>query len=565
MARIQIELSGQPVTLDVPQGMDPAQYAEQVGQRHAGQETYDASTGGGELRLGGAVGVNTGIETPEWLDRGLAGVGRGMTNVARQVGNMTGQVSDEELDQAATLDQDLLNTTAGQVGNFVGEVAATAPVGGAAVGVGKAAGTAAARGMLPRAIAKATASPLGVMAMEGAGTGAILAGPDERGQGAAAGTAIAGSLGLAGKGLKRALAKPWVNKTDEAVQMEAMTGTNVPLSHSAEKGIVKKIYEGIVSTFPGVGSKFRGQYDDALQDFRRYVAEEALPPGIGRELPDTDDMQTIMGALRQKWDEAYDFDFKDVPMKLGSVDNYGLPRIADKALKKMWPKSVKMPKPGDTVSGQDILNLKATAQQVINKTDATEKGYIKAMKDWRDSLDDVLKQNLDIGNGPLAQEYKRYENLAPFYTKYQDVLHAANKATDAASAFQPKQLLKSTNQRSHGKGAEGGGALNDEAKLASKIFKGWRSEDALFQNIAALHLASSAMGFGVGGPVGAAMGAALPYALSKQLAKPGVQRALAGQLPTQRALARTLRTIQPAAEAVGRHATRAATVGATSE
>jgi hypothetical protein len=51
----------------------------------------------------------------------LAGVGKGMTDLARGAGQMLGVVSEEDIKRARELDAPLMKTTAGKVGNFAGQ------------------------------------------------------------------------------------------------------------------------------------------------------------------------------------------------------------------------------------------------------------------------------------------------------------------------------------------------------------------------------------------------------------------------------------------------------------
>lgn len=88
-------------------------------------EKMDASAGGGTLQFGP---VDTGIKTPEWLDRGLSGLGKAITDSGRGVGQMVGLTSRADVAESRKLDSDLMNTTAGKVGDFVGNVATTLPL-----------------------------------------------------------------------------------------------------------------------------------------------------------------------------------------------------------------------------------------------------------------------------------------------------------------------------------------------------------------------------------------------------------------------------------------------------
>lgn len=65
-----------------------------------------------------------GMSGPE---RFLAGVGKGMTDVARGVGQMVGAVDRDDVAQSRRLDSSLMDTGAGMAGNIAGSVAALAP------------------------------------------------------------------------------------------------------------------------------------------------------------------------------------------------------------------------------------------------------------------------------------------------------------------------------------------------------------------------------------------------------------------------------------------------------
>lgn len=84
----------------------------------------DPSAGGGTLQVGP---FDTGIKTPEWLDRGLAGVGKAFADVARGAGQIVGAVSRDDVQESRKLDAPLMATTAGKVGNFAGNMALVAP------------------------------------------------------------------------------------------------------------------------------------------------------------------------------------------------------------------------------------------------------------------------------------------------------------------------------------------------------------------------------------------------------------------------------------------------------
>jgi hypothetical protein len=82
----------------------------------------DPSAGGGTLQIGS---FDTGWPTPQWEDRILSGIGRGMTHTARSVGNLLGLVPDSAMANESAIDKPLLSTRTGRAGNILGESALT--------------------------------------------------------------------------------------------------------------------------------------------------------------------------------------------------------------------------------------------------------------------------------------------------------------------------------------------------------------------------------------------------------------------------------------------------------
>ena len=85
----------------------------------------DPSVGGGTLQFGP---LDTGIKTPEWLDRGLAGAGKAMSDLGQGVSQyLPGGATRADIAETRRIDAPLSNTTAGKVGNVLGGVAMAAP------------------------------------------------------------------------------------------------------------------------------------------------------------------------------------------------------------------------------------------------------------------------------------------------------------------------------------------------------------------------------------------------------------------------------------------------------
>lgn len=189
------------------------------------REKYDPSEGGGTLQIGP---FDTGIRTPEAVDRALAGAGKTFADLGRstkRVGSALGIGDYSQADAAedARLDKPLMDTTAGKVGKFAGDVAVTA-LPGMGMGAKLAGATTRAGSVLPQAVGAVTrgAAPYVGAAGSGAALGAALS-PEDMSGGATIG-AIGGLGGeLVGRGLTaayggaKALLEPLYEKGRERI------------------------------------------------------------------------------------------------------------------------------------------------------------------------------------------------------------------------------------------------------------------------------------------------------------------------------------------------------------
>ena len=80
----------------------------------------DPSAGGSTLNL---AGFDTGIKTPQWLDRGLSGAGKSVADTINGIKQLTGNRSQADIDEQKRLDKPLMDTGAGVTGNVAGAVA----------------------------------------------------------------------------------------------------------------------------------------------------------------------------------------------------------------------------------------------------------------------------------------------------------------------------------------------------------------------------------------------------------------------------------------------------------
>ncbi len=220
----------------------------------------------------------------------MTGIGRGMTNLARQAGNIVGMVSDEDIEAAKEKDKYLLDTAYGSAGSIVGEIAPMMLAGGP-VGAGlRAAGVA------------GKALPYATAAVEGAGAGALLAGPGERTSGAAIGAAGGGVAAGLGQTLKR-MGTGVVKETDEVAKMRQMmrhAGQDdfIGVGEAAQgqggpAGLLGYAYRNLLPMMPLAGGALEKQGAKTLGAFRKTAIRQAYgkhADDIFRELDETGDV-----------------------------------------------------------------------------------------------------------------------------------------------------------------------------------------------------------------------------------------------------------------------------------
>ena len=496
-----------------------------------------------------------------------AGIGRGMSNVARNVANIAGVegYDDETLRQKNELDQALLDTKAGMAGNIAGEIAVTLPMTGGLMSAGKAI-QGADKLRKGNVLRKTLGSSPSVLAADAGITSGVALGPDNRLQNVALGAAIGGTLGGVTKGVGAAFGRPGIRKSRDAHRLERMVENSRPESYSiplsqSGTGIGRTVYEGLVANFPGSAKMLRGQYDKALQGFRSFVADEALPKirtQSGELMPSTPpaifkngNAQQIVKALRQTWDDAWDGatpNLKKLGMRLnlGEAGGLKIPKEFNAFLKEVGARPI--PKDIKIMTGAQLMTLKRHVNNAM--TDTGKKDWIKLSQlvKLNDNIDDIILKNVGEGKGVIAKELEHYKELQKGYSKYQDVIRASRSAIGDAGEYTPTALLKATN-KTH-RGVEGSGALNVEAKTAKKSLRDFASREGIYQLIAA----GTTLGTGFLGGGLAGMAATVPMMMGA--ATPGFQRFLAGQNPTMRSLAKNLRRNKEGIKFGGAQATK---------
>lgn len=263
------------------------QAALNAGDQEAARELLHAAT-----RLAAAQATPEHYDATEGMstfDKVRAGIGQGLSNVARHAGNLVGLVDDDELEAARETDQDLLDTTAGKVGSFIGETAATAlPMAGATAGLARAGGLG----------AKLVGGLVRRGAVEGAAQGALMADPGERGEGAFLGAGLGALLPAAARGIGKVARG--LKRTPEAEDL-LRRGVDLTPGQMNPGGMLNQMEEAWQSV-PGVGSVIKGARDHAQNTFQRATAETAAAPGTKIQLGE---MSEMLDAAYQSFQPLY--------------------------------------------------------------------------------------------------------------------------------------------------------------------------------------------------------------------------------------------------------------------
>ena len=461
----------------------------------------------------------------------LAGVGSGMTDIARKAVNLVtpgeaqGFGSKAAIEEQGKTDRDLLSTGAGMAGNIVGQVAATAPVGMGAGGLIRGAGLGARAGQA---------------ALQGASEGVLAASPDDRLAGAAMGAGLGGGLsgaaGLGGKLLRRA-GRGVVDVTDEAAELQKILReidpeAIIPLSQAAKPGLAKQVYEGFVANIPG--GKVRQQLGKAQEVAREAAIAKVLPEGIHPatvfEAASEDTAQEGLSRLMSVWDDAW------TPVNTTRVtipEDFFSPGFEKLAWKQF---RYRLPKAGEAV-GEDLTKASQAIQEMINELPGGQLGAArrKYLIGWREKVDNLLKSQLD---GDALETYTKNKDK---YGAYQALLKAASSAPGTGE-FTSKALSRAASKKAGAAGLGGGvegtplAGLQRLGVLGEKSLQNFPSRQGVFQTLAATGAAGAGAGYlaGENPTVAGIAGILAPVAGARLLSSPAVQRRLVEGLSTAR-------------------------------
>ncbi len=401
----------------------------------------------------------------------LAGIGRGMVNTARQVGNMVGLVEDETLEQAREIDRPLMETGAGQAGSFVGELAATAPLAGGAVGLGGKALAAARPALRGATAARPIATGAATGAAEGALEGAILAGPGNRLQGAALGA----GLGAPGGALLPLITRGFRTPGEGVETLAEMGITDITPGQMVPTGAWNAIEETMTSA-PLIGPFIEQARQRGPTQFAQEMIQMGRPPGAERVAMRSP--AQMLDDVYKKFKPAYD-EYKGIPLPEDTAsvvsDDFidaamDQTRLYDRAARNNaleYLDNLRTKIEDRTVQSGDLLEMRSDLRGEIfrlKKSGKLEEADLleNAERALTERINTVLPEDAAQGLKAVDTQYAKYKIS-------EDALYRAGDKPQPTN-FQWQQAVKNA-MSSKGAYARGGGLMREQAQAAAETFQ----------------------------------------------------------------------------------------------
>lgn len=497
----------------------------------------------------------------------LAGIGSGMTNVARRGANMFGidnigdfDTSDEGIAQQAATDEDLGRTLPGKVGQFTGEMAALAPL-GAVGGVGRVASALPkATGALLAAQAggrvaqgtkalqagmQGTRAGLAAAGVEGAAAGAVMSNPGERMQGAAMGAGLGAGL-QGGFNVLRRTFGGLVKQSPAAQRSMQETGEEfMPISMAANtddpvSNTVKWAYDQFLPYLPFTTKKLQSQIDDATNAIRAGVIRNAAPDGAPTQLGTGESaFRDLIGAVRGYFDDGYRKVFRDDAgdqLKFQARD-LRLADDLDDDVRRIFTDAADGNGSRTYFTGDRLMEVKEKLYELATKHKGEAgRGKFDSIMRAVDEIDALVAARLRKGAGKAnAERLANYQTLDKKFLEFKQVEEAV-EAANKGGRFTGKDLSKAA--------ARQRGPLDRSLRRTAddmQVLEATVPKPSMWGRMAALR--------GVVGPavvttVGGAPAALAVAAAGPALAARGTQQFLQGQTGAQKAIRGALATGQ---------------------
>lgn len=447
-------------------------------------------------------------------ERLAAGMGQGLVNTAKNVGDIVGRVPGlgfmrpdaEKWKEERELSKPLLDTTSGKVGNFLGETVATLPIGGGAAAGGKAV----AANVAPKLLAK-LAKPMGQAMVSGSAAGAVLAGPENRGAGAAMGAALPYGLGKVG-GLVRKGYQGLVKPSDSARFLEGK-GVDLSLSQKNPRSLIGQM-ETLAADVPGFRQLIKGRQNAAKDQIQHALLNESRAPGQAMLNPAAAIDDKLAANYHQGFGRAYSEVFegemiypaihkggkgmalqgtKNKPGALLSAaqDKQVLATKYDREAVSDFLENQLTLLNGGPLRKVAVSKLPATTIQTMreNVRAASRDTSNKAQRKLLENADQVLTDVLESQMPKKAAKLREIDNA---YVRYKTMESAVRKGRDAPDGFTFKQasnaIADAADDGAYARGEMGPLApLRDITKAAATI-----ESDMATTGIRAVPLAISA-------------------------------------------------------------------------
>lgn len=494
-------------------------------------------------------------------------IGRGMLNLAgAEMPDLkaTSPLSTEAIRAREQEAKPVADTGAGLAGGLVADMAMTAPLGVVGKGMEAVAG---ARGV-PRLLGQVLGSRPAQAAVEGGLAGMTAADPEARGEGAFEGATTGAVLERGGRLLGRTL-EGLVRRTPEARALENVADLHqsevkLPLATAAsDEGMIspfmKFIYGKVLPNLPGAEGSLNRQAQRANTQFREIAMKEAAPGGMGstakgyaaglplstaKQAGAGQDVRTSMKDIQNAFEKEYGDTVKSYSFNQPNAADFTarlkqeMPNIDDTTLAGMesvFDSLSKQYSKNGILNGDSLVRMKTRLARLGRE--ATDDSVGQSLYQAQEFLDDVVRQELRVGNKPQnLKDLQRYEDLAEPWKNFSRVQKAAARTKDPEGMFTPQELMRAVKSSAGDRElARGTAPMQELASLGERTVGQEVHKPSYVERV--LTMAT----LGGAGVLGGPKGVAALYGLGRGAASPVIQDALMGTTNTQRALTEALR------------------------
>jgi hypothetical protein len=466
----------------------------------------DPSSGGGTLSIGP---FDTGVKTPQGVDRFLSGAGKAMVDIGRGAGQLVGLVDKQDVQASRERDAPLMATGAGKAGAIAGGIATAVPA-----------------ALIPGANTVAGAGLIG------AGYGLLQ--PAESLQERGLNTAVGGAAGAAGQAIGQKVSQFAANRIasragQASVKAEQNAVRDTTLQVSKKAGYVvppsqtnPTVTNRVLETVSGKAATEQAAMAKNQVVTNRLVRKSL---GLGESTPLT---RKTLEAIRKREggvykeisafgeivpDGQYVDDLADIAKSIDDVAkdfpdanvgaNEEVGTLVNSLLRDKFQASSAM---------EYIKQLRKSASgnlSGLNVADPSKRALGAAQRDGAAALEEVVMRHLKAnGKGALADQFDKSRTLI---AKTYSVENALNESSGNVVAANLARDLK--------KGKPLSGELETVAKFA-QAFPDSAREAKRSVGVSALDAVLGASGYAAAGPAGAALPLARYGARGAILSKP---------------------------------------------